>query len=65
MKEIKPVALAIIKLSLSEGIGQLGSQPKENRKILLEVFQVIFKAPLGSALPRCHEGIVRLAFVKK
>ena len=41
-KQIKPVALAIIKLCLSEGISQLGSQSVENS---IQVQYIFFEIP--------------------
>ena len=55
-EKIKPVVLAIIKLSLSEGIRQAVSQSVENSielyfsklcSNLLETFRVVLKALLG------------------
>ena len=61
-EKIKPVALAVIELRLSEGISQPVSQSVENsieyiiyifkfRSNLLKAFQVDLKACLGLVLP--------------
>ena len=71
-EKIKPVALAVIKLLLSEGISQSGSQSVSQQKIplnkkllkfnsnLLKAFWVNQKACLGLVLPnQCCLIIVR------
>ena len=55
-EKIKPIALAVIKLRLSEGISQLISQNSVNFKKkfcskLLKAFRVDLKACLGLVLP--------------
>ena len=72
MKKIKPVALAIIELRLSEGISQSVTQVVSQSKYiflkfcnnLLKAFQVDLKACLGLVLPNqyCRLGKVRLVF---
>ena len=59
-EQIKPIALAVLKSCLSEGISQLLTQSVENsvkqiilkfRNNLLKVFQVYLKAYLGLVSP--------------
>ena len=66
-EKIKPVALAVIKLHLSEGISQLLSQSVENslnnffekfRSNLLKAFWVDLKTCLGLVLPNQYCLIV-------
>ena len=50
----KPIALAVIKLCLSEGIRKAGSrkfQIKKKLNNLLEAFRVVLKGLLGLAIP--------------
>ena len=79
-KKIKPVAFAIIKLCLSEGISLSGQSVKDNQwKILhkrflkfcsnlLEVFQVILKELLGLVIPNQYcQGVAgfRVTFLSE
>jgi len=66
-EEIKPVAIAIIKLRLSEGISQSVSQQKNllNRKFLkfhnnlMQWLRVDLKTFLGLAMPNQYSQTVR------
>jgi len=65
-EKIKLVALAVIKLCLTEGVSQLGSQSEENfvkffkkrRDNFLKGFWVDLKACLGLVLPNQYYPIV-------
>ena len=72
-EEIKPIALAVIKLCLSEGIsqsvtGKFCFKKKNFCSNLLKAFWVDLKAILGlvlpnhAILPHCHQGKLRLVF---
>ena len=71
-EKIKPIALAVIELCLSEGNRQAGSWTVENPIAhflkfcdnLLKAFRIVQKTLLGLVivLSRCQDGIMKLVF---